>query len=84
MYKTRFFSLSVEIEKVEVERETEHSVWIDGRKLAKMSSYYSFFKTFEEAKKFLLKNADNRIEIAKSELVRYEDEKRKIEALCEK
>ena len=48
-----------------------------------MSSYYSFFKTFEEAKSFLIEKADNRLASAKAELIRCEDEKRKIEALCE-
>ena len=39
---------------VEVERETESSVWIDGRKKAKRSTYLNYFDTYDEAKDRLL------------------------------
>jgi hypothetical protein len=38
-----------EISEVEVERETESSVWINGSKSLKRSSYESYFDTYEDA-----------------------------------
>ena len=43
-----------EVEKVEIEKETESSVWIKGRREAKETQYHAFFNTFQEAKDFLI------------------------------
>ena len=52
------------IEKAEVERETESSVWIGGRRSAKISSYECYFDTFGEAKSYLLDMARKHLERA--------------------
>lgn len=44
-YKTRWDK----IEPVEVERETEGSVWVDGRRTAKTSTWASYFDSWAEA-----------------------------------
>lgn len=46
------------IESVEVDRETESSVFIGKNRNAKRSSYHNYFDTWEDAKAFLLKNAE--------------------------
>jgi hypothetical protein len=50
------YAVSAEIEEVEVERETESSVWIDGLRFAKRSECYNYYGTWAEAKAALLKN----------------------------
>ena len=63
------------IEKVEVERETESSIWTDGVRNAKRSGWSNFFDTFDEAKDFLMKESEShllynekRLEAAKNRL----------------
>ena len=46
------------IEEVEVDRETDVSVFIDKHRHAKRSSYHNYFDTWDEAKDFLLKKAE--------------------------
>lgn len=38
---------------VEAERETEQCVWVAGRRRAKISDYYNFFNTWDDAHNFL-------------------------------
>lgn len=45
------------IERVEVERETNSSVWINGSRSAKESGYKSYFDSWDDAKDHLLKRA---------------------------
>ena len=47
---------SAEIKEVEVEKETDKSVWINGSRTAKATAYSTFFDTFQEAKKGLISN----------------------------
>jgi hypothetical protein len=42
------------IEEIEVEKETEYSVWIKGRRAAKKTDYHNYFDTWEDAKLHLL------------------------------
>lgn len=53
---------STDIKKVESERQTEHSVFINGVRYAWMSSYYKHYKTFDEAKTKLLKRLNDQLE----------------------
>ena len=50
------------IEAVEVDRETDVSVFIDKQRHAKRSSYHNYFDTWDEAKDFLLKKAEGEAE----------------------
>jgi hypothetical protein len=45
---------SPKISCIEVEKETDVSIWVKGRRLAKRSEYRSYFPSFEAAKAFLL------------------------------
>ena len=49
------------IEKIEIERETDASVWVDGRRFGKKTSYDSFFDTWKDAHEFLLRNAERTV-----------------------
>jgi len=56
-YKVRInkqWSCEAEIEEVEVERETDKSVWIDGRRNMKESDWANYYDTWEEAHSNLL------------------------------
>ena len=44
---------------VEVERKSESSVWINGRRNALRSSYENYFATPEECKAFMLREAES-------------------------
>lgn len=46
-----------EISIVSIEKRTEVSVWINGRRKARYSDYESFFETFEDAKAHLVGRA---------------------------
>lgn len=63
------------IESVEIDRETESSVFIGKNRNAKRSSWHNYFDTWDDAKSFLLKNAEDeaagariRLEYANSKL----------------
>ena len=63
------------IEKIEIDRETDKSVWVNGQRQAKAGGYYAYFDTFGEAKGFLIttvlaeiRNAENSINYQKREL----------------
>ena len=43
-----------QIVKVDAEKVSEDSVWVDGKRYAKKSLMYKFFPSFEDCKKYLL------------------------------
>ena len=53
---------------VVIDRESDSSVWIKGRRLAKLSSYESYFDTFQEAKSHLIAYATDEVNKAKARL----------------
>lgn len=64
------------IEKVEIERETDKSVWYksqSGRMMTdrKVTNDIGFFDTWEEGKEFLLKLADNEVQRVRKSLEYY-------------
>ena len=67
-YLTRRSSFGRMIETIQVEKESEKSVWIDGRRCAKRSGFDNYFDSFDEAKEFLTEYADNRLDIARRNL----------------
>jgi hypothetical protein len=58
MVKFKTKNLWNTIQKVEIERETDSYVWINGYRSRKKSEYECFFDTFIEAKEFLIKKAE--------------------------
>jgi len=57
-----------EITSVEIEKETKHCVWINGRKQNKHSEYEVFHDSFALAKSYLMGICDKKIRRAQSEL----------------
>lgn len=55
---------------VEVERETARFIWIEGRRRAKRSEYYSYYDTWQEAKYVLQKCTQNRVDALERDLER--------------
>jgi hypothetical protein len=72
-----------EIEAVEVERQTDNSVWIDGRRIKKMSNWKKYHDTWVKAWEYLLSVAQGRVEGAEIQLVSAEEYLKKIEGLRE-
>ena len=62
------------IEEIEVERETDSSVWINGRRNAKNSSLHKYCDTWGEAHLFLLEKAERSLESARRSLERAQGE----------
>lgn len=56
------------IKQVDVEKASEKSVWIRGRRQARFGTYESFFPTFSQAKHFLIEHHQKKCRIASSRL----------------
>jgi hypothetical protein len=56
-WKARHGGWNKPLEEIEVEKETESTVWIDGRRNAKVSTYDNFFPTKEKAIEWLISQA---------------------------
>lgn len=63
-YKTTW---GTEIETVEIERETESSVWVNGRRSAK-KGHYNYFNTWIEAKEHFVAKTRRELEFCKMRL----------------
>ena len=61
---------SNEIKCVEVERETVASVWANGRRLPKRSSYENYFETWQGAHGFLRESAETELSQAQGRVDR--------------
>ncbi len=66
------------IKVVEVEKFTDKTVWIKGRRNSRSSQYDRYFPSFEEAKKFVIERFERRLQSAKDELYRCEARLQKI------
>ena len=62
MVKYEVCSYSTDIKKVEIERETDKSVFINGNRRAKMSEWSKYFHTFDEAKSNLVERCTLELE----------------------
>lgn len=69
------------IEAKEVERETEHSVWVNGNRNAKWTSWHKYHNTWEEAKDYLLDMAKRRVKSYEDQLASAKESLSKIEKL---
>jgi hypothetical protein len=56
------------IEEVEVERETEMSIWINGDRHAKRSDSLNYFTSYNEAYGTLLDKAEKKVSLQKNQL----------------
>lgn len=69
-YKTRPSWSSRRIEPVTIDKFTAMSVIIGGRAARRMTQYECFFPTWDDAKAFIVKEAENSVEYAKTSLAR--------------
>jgi hypothetical protein len=53
---------------VEIEKETHSSVWVDGRRRAKISDYAAYFTTFQMAHNYLAGIASEGVRVAEERL----------------
>lgn len=77
-YKVIPSHLRPEITAVECERETASSVFINGRRKAKRSTYENYYDTWDEAYSALIAAANYKAEYARAQLDRYEAARKKI------
>jgi hypothetical protein len=71
---TKYRTKWQQIEAVDVEKESDCFVWINGRRNAKTSSYECYFRTFDDAKAYLLDKAECKVAVAQSTLDRARNE----------
>lgn len=76
-YRTGGFEL---IEKIEVQRETYQTVWIEGRMFRKNSSW-QFYDTFEDARRHLVHEELEKIDLLQKKIGLANERIEKIKAL---
>ena len=82
MYKTKFSLYSEPfIEKVQVEKVTDHFVIINKRRYARLSDYEGYYPTWNEAFEALQHNQKMKIDRIQSDLVHMQERMDKINAL---
>ena len=69
------------IERIQIEKETDKSYWIKGRKRKKYTNSEKIFVTYAEAKDFIINKQLKKIEAIKSQLAYLENELEKIKQL---
>ena len=72
------FSWDIRIVPVEVERETDACIWINGRRSLKSSSYESYYNSWEDARLAIQTQAEGEIARLQDRLRQYEDALREI------
>lgn len=71
------------IERVEVERETEHCIWVNGSRQKKYSSWYKYFDSWCAAHAHILGKAERSLAVAHVSLEKAQDELAAIRAISE-
>lgn len=56
------------VDPIEVERETEVSIWIDGKKCARHTQYNDYYPSFDEAKMALINRIQRKITSLEAQL----------------
>lgn len=82
-YKTSNYGRE-RISAIDVERETDQSVWINGRRQAKASNYEAIYDSWTEARDALLHKAEHSLQSRQAQLQRAQDELEHIKGLKEK
>jgi hypothetical protein len=82
-YKTSAcrWNIDARIEEIEVERATTASVWINGRRNAKVTDYDMYHDTWDEAQSYLFRKCNEKIENAKRKILELEKARQKVLAL---
>lgn len=72
-----------EVEEIEVDRESDSSIWINSRRVAKKSNYDCYFLTIKEAKQYLMDKYQLKISHLERDLKYYQNKLEKATALPE-
>lgn len=83
MIKYKTGEWNILIKEVEVERETDVSVWVNGRRCGKRTSWDNYFDTWAKAYSFLFDRATHTLEAAERRLESAKEQVAKIEALVD-
>lgn len=75
------YEVRAKIKPVEIDRETESSVWVRGRRRAKDSEYETFHNSWAEARSHLIESAKDKVALAKMRLEHHESNLKELEAL---
>lgn len=68
-FKTRYRHYnSNHIEEIEADRESDSSIWINGERRAKRTEHDNYFRTYQEAKDWLIEEATKEIRTHESRL----------------
>ena len=79
-YRTGKF-INNPIEAVEVERETDSSVWINGSRNAKHTIYYMYWDTWQEAHEYLMVRVGKKLKSSRRDLERWQGEYENIKGM---
>lgn len=82
MYQVCGYSHEI-LTEVEIEKETELSVWVNGCRYAKVSNNYRFFNSHSEAKQYATSQLEIKIKRAESNLENLKEALEKIEKEAE-
>lgn len=74
---------AAKIQVVEIERETDNSIWINGSRQSKGSSHCRFHDSWEEARDHLMKLAEGKVSSLRNELERARSELGNVKGLKE-
>ena len=83
MYELKHFGRA-EINRVEVQRYTDSSVWIKGNRQSRSDSYASFFVTFEEARAEAFRRASKEFDMNSERMERAREEVSRLFKMVEK
>ena len=71
MYEATCYAATPSINIVDVQRETDDSVWIASRRRKRVSWRCAYFKTYAEARQHLISEAEQRVKKARTDLDRH-------------
>jgi hypothetical protein len=78
-YEARYSTYT--ITPIEVEKETDQSIWSNGRQYRKINTYGGYFKTRDDAKQSIINHYAGIVKQIKSQLRYYEEELSKAQKL---
>jgi hypothetical protein len=67
-YKTSYYD---EIKPVEVEKHTDSSVWVKGKRLSRTTEWSCYFDNFQDAKDHLVRKCRSKIEHHRQQALNY-------------
>jgi hypothetical protein len=83
IYKTNnFYSLRpIDEVELEIEKETDSTMWVEGKRMAKYTEMNCFFKTYNEAKNYLILMQNKKIANIEASLKTAQKELKRLQEL---